>query len=393
MKKIVPCLLALILLLSACHHESQMPFIPDTGDNPQQGAVQNPDKNPNDKDTDTDNKEDQEQDQEREKEELQRLAACLLTERKTLSYAEFFSEDRMYALDGGHGRYDWAVVSEDGMRLFEATRRLNAKEYCVTSYDCGEKYNIPGTSAYVKDYEMFSADGVYAYFKNSKEIVQLEMRTGTARQIVQSDYISDAYICGRDALYYAAVKDGKLAVNRLYIPTMQLDVLYDDFPANTPVGPREFYLYTPKSTQGDVVWQTINPAMLAQMQKELENPNSKYRVAQQWQIDITSLWEKEDPWEQKDEADENEILRLTLCERIQKDTGIRAYLEGTYNQSSGSYTERLGIIDSCWNGGGHPVDHYAPEITEKEDPVPAFGEWIHIPDVTPIQDEGGEAKA
>lgn len=383
MKRIVACMLVLLLLLTACQPSAEIP-----SDGGQTGpSQQETTTDPSQQETTADPSQQETTEAPTDPVDLPEsdLSAdiCLLTERQTMSYEEFFGEDHMYVGINPFGRTDWAVPSDEGSTIFEAWWDLDDNGVCISSDAYEGKYYIPDSAAYSyrSGDSILSADGMYIYFQNTEEIVQVDMRTGDARRIVQCDYISDASICGRDALYYAAVTDGKFAVNRLYIPTMQLDVLYDDFPDNTPVGPREFYLYAPKSTQGDVVWQTINPEMLAQMKKELEDPNSKYRKSPSWDIDIADLWEQEDPWAQKNEAFLNVTLRLALCERIQEDTGIRAYLEGTCNQSSGSYTERLGIIDHCWNGSDPGHDHYSPEITEKAPMVLSLGQWMAIPDM------------
>lgn len=211
------------------------------------------------------------------------------------------------------------------------------------------------------------------------------MRTGVVRQIVKCDYICQAHVCGRDALYYTGVTDGKLAVNRLYIPTMQLDVLYDDFPEGTPYvfslyGPQDLVLEIPRSTQGNIVIRCINPEMMKLIDQETSNPDSKYNVEMQG-LDIQILWDKTEVYD----ADIISRMRLWLCEFIQKDTGVRTFLEITYNPQEGTETRRLGIIDSCWTGSGYPHDHFNPEITEKEDPVFELGEWVDIPGLKPVQ--------
>lgn len=306
---------------------------------------------------------------------------CLLTERNTLSYEEFFGEDRVYADDAFSGRRDWIIPSGGETILFDIKYDFTQEMFYIDSPACrGTRYIIPGSDAYASTYNLLSADGVYAYFQNTEEIVQLDMRTGAALQIVRCDHIRNAYICGRDALYYAGVTDGKLAINRLYIPTMQLDVLFDDFSADTPYGENEIYLYKPTSTQGDVVWYCVNPAMTEQVRKETADPDSKFIDLPL--IDITRLWGEGDPMD-PDLSRE----RLWLYKYIQQDTDIRAFLEVTYNQATGEDSERLGVIDDCWFGSGYPHDHYSPEITEKETPVPADGQWIDIPELEPIRGE------
>lgn len=306
---------------------------------------------------------------------------CLLTERKTLTYEEFFGEDRVYAIDSSIGYGKWTLPSGDERMLFTTHWDWDRKEVYVSSYACEGRYYVPGTAAYRIGYSILEADGMYIYFRNNEEIVQLDMRTGKARQLVKCDYIGSAYICGKDALYYAAVTDGKLAINRLYIPTMRLDVLYDDFAVGTPYGEQELFLYMPESTQGDIVVRCINPEMREQINKEISNPNSKYNVPRQG-LGVTELWNAEDPWTAALSHD-----RLWLCYFVQEDTGIRTFVEITCNLQNGTESRRLGIIDNCWFGSSVSHDHYNPEITKKDDPVPAIGQWIDIPNVTPIREE------
>ena len=319
MKKIVAYILVLLLLLTACYptgipsdSEQEDPSLQDTTE-PWPDPANRP-------------------------EDVLSADDCLLTERPTLSYEEFFGEDRVYADDAFFGRTDWIIPSGGEAIAFSVKISIFEDAFYIASPHFGEKrYVIPGAYAYVREYKLLSADGKYAYFQNTEEIVQLDMRTGAARQIVRCDYISNAYICGRDALYYAGGTDGKLAINRLYIPTMQLDVLYDDFPADMPYGQNEFYLYKPTSTQGDVVWYCLNPAMIEELRKEIANPDSRYRTQ-----DFAVLWETPDL---SDPTLSQE--RLQLCNVIQEDTGVRAILKVAHHQATGENSERLGVIDNC----------------------------------------------
>lgn len=370
MKKILPCVLVLLLLLTACQPMTEIP-----SDSRQPSQQENT--------TDPTQQETLESTGDPEDLPDSKLSAdeCLLTERNILSYEEFFGEDRLYADNDFFGRTDWIMPSGGKTIFFDIKYDFTQNVFCIDSPACREtSYVIPGADAYIRGYNLLAADGMYAYFQNTEEIVQLDMRTGAACQIVRCDYIKSAYICGRDALYYAGITDGKLAINRLYIPTMQMDVLYDDFSADTPYGESEIYLYKPTSTQGDVVWYCVNPAMIEQVRKETADTDSKYMDLPS--IDITPLW------------DEGALMdpnlgreRLWLYKYIQQDTDIRTFLEVTYNQATGENSERLGVIDDCWFGSGYSHDHYSPEITEKEAPVPANGQWIDIPDLVPIRDE------
>ena len=357
MKKMFLCVLVLLLLLSACHAPVETPDLNTSDPTTQNTTV--PVVDPTELSADD----------------------CLLADREMLSYQAFFGENYVYADKAFFGRTDWAVFSGEKAVLFDIKYDIARDVYCVGSVAIGELYyTIPGSEDYTKGYNCLAADGVYIYFQNAEEIVQLNMRTGESRQIVSCDYINNAYICGRDALYYAAVTDGKLAINRLYIPTMQNDVLYDDFSDDTPYGESELYLYKPESTQGEVVWYFVNPAMTERLVEEVSNPESKYKSLAS--INISVLWEEEGALN-PDLGRE----RLWLCKHIQEDTDIRTFMKITLNQGTGECSEELGIIDNCWFGSGYPHDHYSPEITEKEAPVPADGQWIDIPDLEPIRGE------
>lgn len=373
MKKILLYALALLLLLTACYPRTE---IPSDNSRPTSGGQETA-SDPILQETT------QSIGGPTDPTELELSAdVCLLTKRETLTYEDFFGENRVYADSAFSGRTDWIIPSDGGAMVFGIKLGFSPEEalYIDSPASAGRRYVIPGSDAYISGYNLLSADGMYAYFQNTEEIVQLDMRTGNARQIVRCDYINSAYICGRDALYYAAVTDGKLAINRLYIPTMQLDILYDDFSSDTPHGENELYLYKPTSTQGDVVWYCVNPAMTEQIRKETANPDSKFISLPL--IDITPLWGEGDPID-PDLSRE----RLWLYKCIQQDTGIRSFLEITYNQTTGEHTERHGVIDDCWFGSGYPHDHYSLENTEKEAPVPADGQWIDVPDIVPIRGE------
>ncbi len=334
MRKIVIIVLSLMLLLSACKPAIQV------SDN------SNPLQNSNLPVSNT-------------------LSPYLIKDHLSLSYAEFFEAERPFAHDFNT---TWLVSDEKVNTIFLARMLPNAG-LSISNVNSSKTYTVPNSEAFA-NYTLLGADGKWAYLKNDTEILQMDLQTGKTARLVSGDFISDAYIAGRDALYYAVKKDGNLSVNRLYIPTMQTDILYKDFPADIPVSSTIFKLYAPESTQGPVRWMCLNPEMLQLINRELSNPDSTYKASRNG-VDLSVLWT----------AETQEMIRPLewLCFFLQEDTGVRAFAEGSYHQKTGAYTQRLGIIDNCWFGTGYPHDHFNPEITRTEEPVSQIGEWVAIP--------------
>lgn len=295
---------------------------------------------------------------------------CLLDDRQPLSYEALFDEDQLYA-DNDLG-YAWLYPYEDTQILCGINRDENGS-IIVESEAFDEVYTVPCKQD-LSNYSLLAADGKFVYLRDqaSTTVIQIELRTGEVKELVTAEKLLQTYICGREILYYAAVEGEKITINRLYIPTMQNDCLYDQISADIPLDAVGFYLYAPTSTLGCIVWETMAPEMMALLKKELSNPDSPYRT----QEHIAHLWEKEDPLD-----DGRDMIWLT--ELLQEDYGVRSRIECTYDINNGTLSQRKGIVDSCWTGTVWGHDHFAPEYTTVADPVLNIGDWEYLADKKP----------
>ena len=60
---------------------------------------------------------------------------------------------------------------------------------------------------------------------------------------------------------------------------------------------------------------------------------------------------------------------------FQDTIGIRAYLTVKWDPADDSLRYFTGVIDNCWYGSDYPHDHYHPDETTEENPLPAIGPW------------------
>ena len=312
---------------------------------------------------------------------------CLLDDREPLSYEAFFAEDRTFlqlhynadALSGW--LYDYEGTQIYCIATFDADGNLIVKS---DAFD--EVYTVPCAEEFPYC-TYLGADGKFVYLKNQEAtaIVQVQLRTGEVKELVTAEKLLQAYICGRDLLYYAALEGDKISINRLYIPTMHTDRLYEDISADVPLDYVGFSFSAPNSTLGAIHWQTMTPEIMTLLKKELSDPDSKYRQFE----GIAGLWEKEDPLE-------TGYGVIWLMMQLQDDFGVRSLQKCTYQPLDGTYTEEKGIVDNCWTGTYRNHDHFHPEYTTVADPVLDIGPWEYPADKSPanadldilVNDEG-----
>lgn len=298
---------------------------------------------------------------------------CLLDDREPLSYEEFFSED--HSIHGWYAEnmlYGWLYPYEDTQILCRVSPNWNGK-LIVESDAFDEVYTVPCKQD-LSDYSYLAADGKFAYLTNktSTTVIQVELRTGAVKELVTAESLLYVFVCARDLLYYASIEGDVISINRLYIPTMQNDCLYDQISADIPLDYVGFSMHRPTSTLGGVVWETMNPEMMDLLKKELYDPNSPYRSHEH----IAHLWEEEDP------LDDGRDM-IWLMELLQEDYGVRSRIEFTYDPKDGTLSQRKGIVDSCWTGTVWGHDHFAPEYTTVADPVLNIGDWEYLADKSP----------
>lgn len=163
----------------------------------------------------------------------------------------------------------------------------------------------------------------------------------------------DVYLCGNAVLYFSCIQEGQLQICRIYLPEQKLEVLCEpDVPAAL------FGFNPPVSTLGELSWNTVIPEILAALEAELADPNSKYRYnTTVYHYDL--LWEAEDPL--------NDVSLRTavqiLCQYLSRKDGeisLGDYMICTYDPETGT------------------VRIPEPGVTAKA-PELVNGEWMPLP--------------
>lgn len=292
---------------------------------------------------------------------------CLVADRISPSYEEFFSQDLPYNTSS----CEWAVSHGDQIALFSL--RSDVDGMYVTPDHWTAAHMVPNSET-IWELPIAGADGKWGYLVSDEGILRLDILTGETSLFVEHSSILQAQLCGYDVLYYAAVNNsGTVDIFRLYIPTMTTDTLYEGIQTTCNLS-----IIFPSTTLGPITWSSINPDMLTRLTAELNDPNSPYKNGDGQGQGPVHLWEDPDSILNPDYQWNWDKSALWVCRWIQEDTGIHTWYKCTYDPNTGTYTEDTGVIDNCWFGSGFAHDHFEPEITSLPDPTPAVGEWIPI---------------
>ena len=275
-----------------------------------------------------------------------------------LSYKEYFSENQWF--DRGCVR-SWIVAGENSGYLFTLGV---GEELVITCDSLSEHYTVPLSRATLVKYgnpEFLGTNGYVACFANETQIIRIDLETGADTVLVIGEKLQNIYYLGGVVLYYIRYQYDIPYICRLYVPEEREDILY--IPQEAWYG---IALNCPDSNLAPVEWSGYNPEMVALMQAELNNPNSVYKNDPRTYI--AGLWEMENVFE-------NYIPALLWAfEEIQKDTGVPAMRQGSFDCRSGEYTERTGKLeDECCTGSVYPHNHFE-ETTELPVPKPVNSE-------------------
>lgn len=269
-----------------------------------------------------------------------------------LSYEEYFSQAR----DLEDSSCKWI---KDG-RVFTCSKWNGPVR--ITSDDGGE-YTVPDSNGYEGLY-LLGANGRYAYLYNSDWFVQIDLQTGEPDILLAFSGDVNIHLMDNLVLYYSSYVNGTYTISRLYLPTMEQEVLYQQA--------GEFYqLYFEEvnNTAEPLAWTLINPEFVEVVKGELSNPNSPYKS--DINVDYSHFWEQED-------CLKDVMGAYHLMHKIQDGIGVRALLRCTYDPASGSYSEQTGIVDTCYYGSEMGHDHYNPDVTTAPEPEILMGDWVEI---------------
>lgn len=124
--------------------------------------------------------------------------------------------------------------------------------------------------------DRFLTDGKYVYFvRNKNTILRQDLIRGDLVTLYKGDPIlTESNDCmelhDQNVLFFLTKSGDCVSINRLYLPTMTLDVLRNDIPMTCFQG--EFSLYIPDSNT--LIWTTLNPDFFHRVMEVIEDPDS-----------------------------------------------------------------------------------------------------------------------
>jgi len=193
------------------------------------------------------------------------------TEYITESYALCLDENGFYIV---HLQGDRLPASVTGIRhgrdAFVLAGTQGEETYPVI-WEVPNSQELGQINAYITDWE-------YAYcVRNENEIISVNLITGEVETLVSGVSIPvrnlDCIALYDQTLLYLTEYENKIHINRLYLPEMITDVLYEDISADGFVC--EFYVDYPDSDS--LVWRVFDAELIPQVLAILQDPDSDYR--------------------------------------------------------------------------------------------------------------------
>ncbi len=270
-----------------------------------------------------------------------------------LGYDEFFSTDR--PLTSYRYRSAWYTRQDDTLHRARLDWNPESAQLSVQSSD--GSHAVPGCDS-LTSFSLIGSDGHYAYLNSASDVVQVDLLTGQQKTVLTCKRLIDIFLLDGVVLFYCAEDAGQWNIYQMYLPTLDVDILYEGIPVDTP--PYFFNLVARQSTQGPVSWSMLNPDMTAILRKELANPDSIYKISnfrgKAEPDDFSSIWGKMD----LDSVDGRNVPPYMLLHSIQNHTGIHNWATYSYNPADGTCEKSTAIIDNCWYGSGYSHDHSDP---------------------------------
>lgn len=297
------------------------------------------------------------------------LLAWRTPEWEDLSYEAFFAQNRSHALwRGFSGKYrgdyytTWEVpdaTEEDGSQWYSLI--LNEGGFCIHEGQGGDKpalYSVPDT-ADLYGCPQFVADGHNAYVVvNGTELVCVDLVSGQRKTIYSApEILGTPVITAEGVLYFLSESGAILNLNRLYLPTMTLDLLYAQYSGDIPG--KLYTLQVPDSTEGEITWHTMNPAFWELWQQIDADPESPYK-----QVGFGAkpgVWEREYVEQNGFEGG----FVMNLCNELEKKENLRSRMKVTLDMGDQIVSVEYGIYDNCYFGSANLNEHshFAPYQT------------------------------
>ena len=295
----------------------------------------------------------------------------------TMSYEEFFGKTRVQTRSGGNS---WTAptgtdyilkTTENGLQVYQKQGRVF---YTVPGFegpDCGV------TPAY--------CNGNIAYVYSDTQLLRVDIMTGENEVVAEFDRMMGTSGWGPYILRFAAVTGDKLAIYQIYVPTETVELLCSETSAQTLPGWFDFGIQ--RTTEAPVVWEMVNPKAYAILKQEVGNFDSVLLKNSEIAEDFLQLWMEP---EKLDDELQYDGRVADLLRAVQDEFNVNALVRCSYDPITGAYTEKEGVMDSCWFGSGIGHDHFAPEETAFIIPTVIDTKVMPIEGLTPPSAEMAE---
>ena len=216
---------------------------------------------------------------------------------KNLPYEEYFSEVRIFSYIADPHTNIWklnvdrtpSAVYNGGSAGEAYCLQLDQQGFHITSYSSQKTlWTVPGSES-LTDIDCYTTDGHYAYcVRNQSEIFRLDLLTGERKNLVTDVSIPATNanclsLHDREILLFLTQTDAGIAVNRLYLPTMTQEILYDGISTDGFL----FYFGLSHRDTDALIWYTFDPAFIPRVTDILSDSASDYR---KYAVDPDGLW-------------------------------------------------------------------------------------------------------
>lgn len=206
-------------------------------------------------------------------------------------------------------------------------------------------WEVPGDIT-EDDIDCYITDGRYAYcVRNQNELFRLDLVTGmtetlaTAERFPMEVALNDWIVLYDNCVLLFVSQNGDtVAINRLYLPTLTHDVLYDGIPADAFYG--SFIMSCKNSDL--LFWQVMDTNFLPRLLEVVGDADSEYR---DYLVNPGSIWGSEDI---KVIASHNNYI--SLVQAIERQEGISSLLYCYYDIPNGTYTQERIYWDPNMSG-------------------------------------------
>jgi hypothetical protein len=291
------------------------------------------------------------------------------TEKTHKSYDEYFSRTRKLGYSQISNNLTWTGANGAEYSL----QSMAESGLCVLNEAQEILWAVPGTEN-SSGIQWLVCDGQWAYGILSNNLLRIELLTGKQESLFTGEKMlcgsmgykaANLMVCDRAYLLFAAVSNGKGCIYRLYLPTMTLDLLCDEIPADTLPCWLEIWMpednrYTP--------FMFLNPELQPIVYDTLADPNSSYKkVIEAWPdsveepfiVDLAEAWKIPNLMATYEYHASLEWLIISL----QSNNNIPASVLWVYDNQENAITKKSGMLHTGNHGFQGVIDDIMPNET------------------------------